>query len=184
VTFFPITELKSIKLDSASLELEVGEIFYLSAVYTPENTSDKDILWSSSNPEVVEVNDYGQITALKKGTAVITAASAGNNQIKAECRVVVDDTNPPGQVKNVTLQISNNQLNITWGEAFNAAFYEIQYATNSKFKNARTVTSKTTSKVLKNLKSGQTYYVRVRAYKVFYWYDGYGKWSTVKKIKS
>lgn len=62
--------------------------------------------------------------------------------------------------------------------------YEITYATNSKFKKGKKVTSTSkTSVTFKKMKK-TTYYVRVRAYKL----DSagkkvYGKYSSVKKIK-
>ena len=46
--------------------------------------------------------------------------------------------------------------------------YQIQYSTNSNFKNAKTVTiskNNTTSKKISNLKAKKKYYVRVRTYK-------------------
>lgn len=40
----------------------------------------------------------------------------------------------------------------------------MQYSTSKNFKNAKKVTVSKTSKVLKNLKSKKTYYIRVCAY--------------------
>ena len=66
-----------------------------------------------------------------------------------------------------------------------AAGYEMVYATNKKCtKNKKTVRFTSTSKTVKSLKKGKTYYVKVRAYKL----DSankrvYGKYSTVKKVK-
>ncbi len=52
-------------------------------------------------------------------------------------------------------------------------------------KNAKKVTAKksATSKTVKKLKSGKTYYVQVRAYKVVNGVKVYGKWSKKKKVK-
>lgn len=59
-------------------------------------------------------------------------------------------------------------LKVTWKKLANVKGYEIQYATNKKFKGAKvkTVSAKKSSVVLKNLKKGKKYYVRVRAYKM------------------
>ena len=63
--------------------------------------------------------------------------------------------------------------------------YQITYATNSKFtKGKKNVDMKSTSKTITKLKKGNTYYVKVRAYKK----DSagkkvYGKYSSVKKVK-
>ena len=85
-------------------------------------------------------------------------------------------------------------LKITWKKVSGAKGYEINLATNRKFnKNKRTIKVKkgtSTSKVIKNLKSGKRYYVKIRAYKKVK-IDGYtvtanGPWSVIrisKKIK-
>lgn len=58
---------------------------WLSATVVPDGSTD-EIVWSSSNPSVVSVNDFGKITAESVGTATISAKAAG---IAAECQVTV-----------------------------------------------------------------------------------------------
>lgn len=68
--------------------------------------------------------------------------------------------------------------------------YEIKYAANKSMKNAKTKTVKGKNKAsatIKNLKSGKTYYVRVRAYST-YTVNGvkqkvYSTWSAKKKVR-
>lgn len=62
--------------------------------------------------------------------------------------------------------------------------YEIQYSTSSKFTAAatKTVTTKNTSEILKSLKSGKKYYVRVRAYKTVSGIKVYGSYSKAKNV--
>lgn len=91
------------------------------------------------------------------------------------------------EVKAVKLlKLRGQRLRITIdGKA--ADGYEIRYAVKKSMKKAKTVTVKaaaTTSKTLKHLKKGKTYYVRVRGYS----YDTkgnivYGRWYQVKKAK-
>ena len=91
--------------------------------------------------------------------------------------------------KKTTLKsVKNNKkksITVQWAKVKNAKGYEIQYAGNKSFsKRKKTKTTKNTKIVLKKLKKGNNYYVRVRAYNL----DGnndkvYGKWSKVKKIK-
>jgi hypothetical protein len=66
-----------------------------------------------------------------------------------------------------------------------AAGYQITYATDSKFKkNKKNVNMTSTSKTIKNLKKGKTYYVKVRAYaKDSKGKKVYGSYSKVKKVK-
>ena len=82
-------------------------------------------------------------------------------------------------------------LKVTWKKVSGAKGYEIRLATNRKFtKNKRTLKVKkgsSTSKVIKKLKSGKRYYVKLRAYKNVK-VDGYtvsanGPWSNIKRSK-
>ncbi len=63
---------------------------------------------------------------------------------------------------------------------FGAKGYQIQYATNKKFKKAKKVTTKTTAKTIKKMSSKKKYFVRVRSYNLVNGKKTYGKWSAVK----
>lgn len=80
--------VSSIRFNKTMLSLTVGETEVLTAMILPENAPDKSVVWGTSNPQVVTVNN-GEITAIGEGTATVTAALAQDNTKKAECRVVV-----------------------------------------------------------------------------------------------
>ena len=86
VTPVPVPATK-VTLNATSQKVETGKSFTLKATVTPADTTDK-IVWSSSNEAVAKVAADGTVTAVKAGTAVITA-TAGN--VKAECTVTVAD---------------------------------------------------------------------------------------------
>ncbi|WP_299556319.1 GEVED domain-containing protein [Seonamhaeicola sp.] len=44
-------------------------------IFTPENATIKDVIWSSSDPGVISVDQNGNITAVSAGVAVITVTS-------------------------------------------------------------------------------------------------------------
>ena len=52
----------------------------------PENATDKTVNWSSSDPSVASVDAGGKVTAVKEGSATITAKSGGKT---ATCAVTV-----------------------------------------------------------------------------------------------
>ena len=91
----------------------------------------------------------------------------------------------PSAVKLTAVKnIKGKKLQITWKKNAKAAGYEVQYATSAKFKSAGTVTvksAKTTKTVIKKLKKGKKYFVRVRAYVTAGSGKKYSKWSSVKK---
>lgn len=79
------------------LDVKAGEVKKLTPAFTPALTEGQvspEVTWSSSDPEVVKVAKDGtqaEITAVKAGTAQITASIKNNNgtEIKAVCKVTV-----------------------------------------------------------------------------------------------
>ncbi len=51
----------------------IGDSQILECRFTPENTTDKSVIWTSSDESAVSVSPGGEITANKIGTATITA---------------------------------------------------------------------------------------------------------------
>ena len=85
----PVT---GISLNRTSLTLEALGTFQLTAKVTPSNAEDQRVQWSSSAPEIAAVSEDGLVTALKKGTAVITVASMDGSNISRTCTVTVSNT--------------------------------------------------------------------------------------------
>ena len=100
--------VESVKLDQEKLELTEGDTATLTATVSPDNAADKSVTWSSSDAEVASVSG-GKVTALKPGTATITA-KAGDKT--AACAVTVVAKVVP--VESVSLD--RETLNLTEGE--------------------------------------------------------------------
>ena len=98
---------------AASLELNEGDTYQLTATVLPENATEKTIAWSSSNSQTASVSGTGLVKAEAAGTAVITAACGGKSAtctvtvIKAEEPPVVD---PEVPVSAVTLDVTSLTL--------------------------------------------------------------------------
>ncbi|MDE6068769.1 MAG: leucine-rich repeat protein, partial [Treponemataceae bacterium] len=95
--------VQNIMLDETEVWLAPGDRKILIATVTPNNAASPT--WSSSNPEVAMVDDYGMITAVAEGTAIITAQVDG---FKATCVVFVnkeshEQPDLPGAVESITL---------------------------------------------------------------------------------
>jgi len=93
-------------------------------------------------------------------------------------------------VAAVTIKaISNTKaktMTLKWGKNSAATGYEIQYATNSKFTSSKKATvgkAATVTREIGSLVKGNTYYVRIRAYKTVGSAKEYSAWSAVKKVK-
>lgn len=100
---------------------------------------------------------------------------------------LTDKATKSGKVSGVKLKNEKGKkLTVTWkAEELDEEYdeiecYEVQIATNKNFKKGLKKKNAyvSNSVTFKKLKKGKTYYVRVRV-----WYDEYGPWSEVKKIK-
>lgn len=89
--YTPYIEVTSVTLNKYSLNFIEGESETLTATVMPDNATDKSIVWSSSNTMVATV-DNGLVTAVKEGSATITAAAGGKT---ANCTVAVSAPEVP-----------------------------------------------------------------------------------------
>lgn len=78
-----------ITLSSSSLTVKKGKTYTLAATFTPEQTLDKSMTWSSSNTRVATVDSTGKIKAVNYGTATITALASDGSNVQATCTVRV-----------------------------------------------------------------------------------------------
>ncbi|HAN78215.1 MAG TPA: hypothetical protein DCQ31_10810 [Bacteroidales bacterium] len=65
-----------VSLNVTTLELTVGKTSQLTATVLPETAENKNVAWSSSNTAIATVSETGLVTAVKIGTAAITATTA------------------------------------------------------------------------------------------------------------
>jgi formylglycine-generating enzyme required for sulfatase activity len=80
-------EVNGLTLSQTALALVHGESETLTATVEPNDAVDQTLTWSSSNPAIATV-DNGLVTALVKGTSIITVTSA--NGKTATCEVSVE----------------------------------------------------------------------------------------------
>ena len=83
------------------------------------------------------------------------------------------------------LKSKSRSFFMDWAQKGSATGYEIQYATNSKFRGAKKVTvtnNKTDKKTISKLSGKKKYYVRVRSYTTVKGKKYYGAWSSTKSV--
>ena len=93
----PVT---GISLNKNFIELETGRSVQLISKILPSNATNKNVVWSSSNPTVATVTESGVIKAHSTGIATITIISE-DSDLSSECtvRVVI-----PPVIKTLTAQ--------------------------------------------------------------------------------
>jgi uncharacterized protein YjdB len=86
---------------------------------SPFNTSQTDIVWSSSNEAVAEVKN-GVVTGKSVGTAIITIASKDNQNVKKTCVVYVSKELDKSKVTAVR---NDKNINVNWTKVAHASSY-------------------------------------------------------------
>ena len=84
--------VESIELDQRELELKVGEEAKLTATVLPENATNKNVSWESSDDSIVTVDQDGKVKVIDGGNGkevVYIAVIAEDSGQKERCRVNV-----------------------------------------------------------------------------------------------
>lgn len=99
----------SIELDTSSIELCVDDEMTLVATISPNTVDHGNLIWSSSNEDVVSV-DNGIISAVAEGSAIISVKT--ENGLIANCTVIVSnyDEDDGIFVRNSGLTVSSGIL--------------------------------------------------------------------------
>nr|WP_246293889.1 carbohydrate-binding protein [Paenibacillus planticolens] len=79
----------SVTIAPQALNLKTGGTGTLTATVAPENATNKNLLWASSNHAVATVDQSGNVTAIGAGTTTITAATQDGSGKTAESQVTV-----------------------------------------------------------------------------------------------
>ena len=94
----------------------------------------------------------------------------------------------PKSTNTKKIKAAKKAVSVEWKKVGGVKGYEIQVATDKKFKkNKKTVTikkQKTTKTTVKKLKAKKKYYVRIRTYKIVNGKKVYSSWSKVKTVKT
>ena len=93
----PVTEITAEK----EITIEEGKTDKIIVTVKPDNATDKSVTYESSNPDVVTVDENGNITAVKEGTAIIIVKSKDDHSKVTTVTVKVEK--PDTSVTSVTV---------------------------------------------------------------------------------
>ena len=74
-----------IEVTPTEVEAEEGSEVQLSVVVLPEEATNKEVAWSSSNESVATVDNNGLVSIHKEGEATITATTTDGSNLSATC---------------------------------------------------------------------------------------------------
>lgn len=108
--FVPI---ETIKIESQELEIGYNESIELLVKITPDNASIKELTWTSSNPNILSVDEKGIITSYdKSGEVTISASTKDGSNLDTSCVVKIEKIiiQPESLLLNYTdLELNVNQ---------------------------------------------------------------------------
>ena len=104
--------VQSISLNATQKELIIGDSFTLTATLSPENATNRNVIWKLVSGDAITLSSDGVIQAKKVGEALVRAEAADGSGITAECKVVVK----PRMVQSISLNATKKDLLV--GETF------------------------------------------------------------------
>jgi|GEM_PF-3811795 len=109
-------------IDPTSVELSktshtfntLGDTIKLTATVKPDNATNRNVNWSVTAGDAVTVSENGLVTAVKNGTATVTATAAGKSSVKADCTITVS----AGNTEDLTADKKTLADSISLAEAY------------------------------------------------------------------
>lgn len=182
-------EIQSITGAGSRIPIDSVSLKYSSLIYTGKNRTQSGTTVVQSNGVTLKKGvDYTihYQNNINVGKAVLTVAGIGeyNGSISKSFKIIPKSTS----VKKLE-KAEKGKVRIYWRrQAVQTTGVKIQYSTDPQFlNNAVTVgvaNTETTKKLISNLKSGKTYYFRIRTVKKTDGSNYYSAWSEAESIKA
>ena len=102
-----VIAVTGIVLGNTELTLVEGEEEKLAVAVTPENATDKSVVWESSNKSAAAVSQEGLVTAVGEGKATITVKTE-DGEFSASCEITVEKKEVP--VTGISIEPSSLKL--------------------------------------------------------------------------
>ena len=99
--------VEGVELNKNGLTLAISDTERLDATIYPENATNKDVSWTSSNPDVATVDENGLVTAVSEGNTTITVTTRDGGY-QATCEVNVFSSVVPAEI--ITLEKHNLEM--------------------------------------------------------------------------
>ena len=108
----PTDEILSLELPCQTMSIMRGYSERLTVTILPWTVSDNTVTWTSANPSIADVDQYGLVTGVKPGTTTITATSNLDPSFSDSVTVTVEAL--PIDMEGVLLTNEGDPVGFTW----------------------------------------------------------------------
>lgn len=108
VNVIVLTDVNSVVFDNELVNLAVGETKYLSYKVYPEDATNKNVIFESSNPDVASIDEFGNVRALKAGKTIIEVTTE-DGEFFSECLVIVTKKVDSINITPTKVKLNRNQ---------------------------------------------------------------------------
>ena len=98
--------VQSISLNATQKVLVVGDSFTLTATLSPENATNRNVIWKLVGGDAISLSNTGVVQAKKVGEALVRAEATDGSGVSAVCKVVVK----PRLVQSISLMLEKDTV--------------------------------------------------------------------------
>lgn len=158
-----IVKAQSLTLRQTGM-LEAGRAGHLTPTILPADTTDKTVIWKSSDAKIATVDANGLVRAIKPGVVVITCTSKQNAKLTASCTVTVRPSSVITQ--QPTTGTTENSIGLKWTKSTGAAGYYVYRYDTSAGRYVKIAETRNQYYVDRGLKADTKYTYVIRPYAV------------------
>lgn len=148
-----------------------------------KTSDDCELEYSSSNKKVAAISKAGKVTVKGYGKTTITIKAKETDLYQAAEKRITVKVVPKRAVIKKLYSNGKKKIFCSWKKDSTVTAYQIAVSEKKKFTKGISENFLKKSFGLSGLKSGKTYYVRIRAYKKVNGKKYYGAWSKIKAVK-
>lgn len=113
----PYIPVSSMNANTDSVTLSIGQEKNLSVTMYPENATDKEERWSSSDPDIATVDSSGNIYAVASGHCIVTVSSVSTPGVSCDISVTVTSPSSSSRSSNPSRQKVNSGDFSSWNQS-------------------------------------------------------------------
>lgn len=152
--------VSKISLKNKEYYIDLGKKLILKPTVSPADATNKTLEWKSKNTKVATVSSTGKVSAKSVGVATLTVKAKDGSGKSFTVKIIVRPSKP--SVVKLS-KINSNSLKFSYKKVSSANKYQVFMKINNKKYVSLGLTS-SFSVIKKNLKSGNSYTFKVRAY--------------------